>query len=315
MPTDIKHNETLTVRGVLDRAGRFRPRRCTSTTFVRRWPPPDSSELTIELLDRRGQVLLREPVRLRPRHGCDAGDLTEWNLTGYVALREDGELVALRRGDVELWRAEVREAPRFDVTLARSRASRERGATLSFRFSEPYEGAFLQVVYQWGERRHHVVALIEPRDTLDVDLASLPGGPRCRFVVQYSNGMRSAGAVTREFALEPLGPALTIVKPPARAVLLPGRPLELEGQVVHPEQPRGPRRGENLTWIVDEQFVGRGMIAGLDKLAAGRHRITLRYSPPEGEPAEVSRTVTVARAGEDVPADEWPEWDDWLGLL
>jgi hypothetical protein len=264
MPTDIRENETLAVHGVLDRAGRFRPRRCTSTTFVRRWPRPDTSDITVELLDRSGQLLLREPVRMRPRHGCDAGDVSEWNLTGYVALREDGEYVVLRRGEIELWRAEVREAPRLDVTLARARVSRERRATLSFRFSEPYEGAFLQVVYQWGERRHHVVALIEPRDTLDVDLATLPGGRSCRFVVQYSNGMRSAGAATREFALDPLGPALTIVKPATQAVLLPGQPLELEGQVVDPEQPRGPQRGESLSWIVDEQVIGRGMIAGLD---------------------------------------------------
>ncbi len=312
MPVDLKEGETLAIRGVLDRTDQFRPRRLTSTTYVRQWPQVESSDLSLELVDREDRVLLRERAQVRPRHGCEPGDAREWNVTAYIALRTDAASVVLRRGDMELWRAAIPSAPRLRVTLASKRVTREHGATLRFTFSPPGEDAFLQVIYQWGERRHLVVAVVPPTDALDVNLVDLPGGKRCRLVVQYSNGLRSAGDATPFFEVPPLGPSVTIVKPSRGTTLLYGQPLELEGQVVDPERPGGPRAAESLAWLVNENVVGRGMIAGVDRLDTGRHRVVLRYEPPGVEPVEAAVTVSVRRGAEGVPpADDWDDSAEW----
>jgi hypothetical protein len=57
---------------------------------------------------------------------------------------------------------------------------------------------------------------------------------------------------------------------------------------------------------------GRGMIAGVDRLAPGRHRVVLRYEPRGGVPVETAVNVTVERRDEGmVPADDWDDSAEW----
>ena len=308
MPTAPELQEYLVIRGLLDRAGHFRLRRCGSTRYVREWPTADSAEYQVELLDVEGHPLHREPACVVPESSCEPGEAKTSRLTAYIGHREDAAAILLRRGEIVLWHDQLRPAPTFSLSISRAAVTRERPVQLRCEYSEPGESAFIQVVYQWGERRFLVAAVVPPTRRLDLDLAAMPGGSECRFVVEYSNGQRSAVAATLAFSLPALGPTLQIVRPAPRSILEVGQPLSLEGQVVDPERPGGPRPAETLSWWLGDTLVGRGPIAGLDRLPEGRHRILLRYAGARTE--EKSVTVSV-RPGGQPPADQWQPWDEF----
>lgn len=304
---ETPRDEVLVIKGRLDRAGQFTPRRCGSTRHVRAWPSADSQDYRIELLDANGAVLHFEPVLLEPEIGCEPGEAKRWRVTAYITLREDAQSVVLRHGEIVVWRSPLPPAPSLEVSAPR-RVSREQPVPLRFAYSEPGAGAFLQVVYQWGERRFRAIYVGPPRELLEFNLAPLPGGQKCRFVVQYSNGLRSAANATSFFALPLRGPELRIVQPAPRTVLTPGQPLVLEGQVLDPERAGGPRPMEDLSWFVDGNLAGHGPVAGVDKPGPGRHRIALRYRNAGGV-AEIVTGVIVRDQANTVPADDWPEFD------
>jgi hypothetical protein len=308
MPTSERRTEVLTIRGLIDEAAQFTPGRCTSTFVVRRWPTRESTGYVIELLDAGDRPLHREPALVELDETCDPVENRRWRVTAYIGLRDDAVAVQLRHDDLVLWRREIPGPARVDVRIKRQRISREAPARLRIKYSEPADGAFLKVIYQWGERRFHVVDVVAPTEALEVRLNARPGGRACRFVVIYSNGLRAAAAATRTFSLDPLGPSLTILQPRPGTVLTLGQPLSLEGQVVDPERPGGARGRESLSWFVDGNPVGRGPVAGVERLPEGRHRVTLRYEAQQG--AEVFTQVTVRR-GSVMPADAWPPLDDW----
>jgi hypothetical protein len=308
MPKEAHRLEALSVHGVIDRAGRFIPGLCGSSFHVRRWPEATDDEYMIELLDREGHPVHRVPARVVPAINCDPSDPKYFRVTAYIGLRADAATVQLRRGDLVLWRREIPDAPSVDVRLEQRRPLRKQPARFRVRFSTPGEGAYMQVMYRWGERRFRSVDIVSPSESMEIDLRALPGGRACRFVVIYSNGLRSAVATSREFRMDPLGPSLTILHPRPRAVLTTGQPLILQGQVIDPERIGGARLQDQLIWIVDGAEVARGALTNVDRLAPGRHRVVLRYSHEPG--AEAAVVVTVRRAA--VPtADEWEPWDSW----
>jgi len=307
MATNRGSTEVLAIRGRIDEAGRFTPGRCTSTFFVRQWPPREPTGHVIELIDAGDRPVHREPALVELDQTCDPGEGRRWQLTAYIGLRDDAVAVQVRREELVLWRREISEPARVGVRMAAQRVTREAPVFLRVTYSEPGEGAFLKVIYKWGERRFHVVDVVAPTDSIEIAMDSRPGGRECRFVVIYSNGLRAAATATRTFPLNPLGPSLAILQPKPRTVLMVGQPLSLEGQVVDPERPGGARAQEGLSWWVDGRPVGRGPIAGVERLEEGRHRVTLRYDAGE---TEISSQVTVRR-GPAVAADAWPPFDDW----
>ena len=308
MPIRKSSVEVLAVRGELDEAGRFQPGRCASTFFVRQWPAGEGTGYAIELLDRSDRPIHRERAGVEPVQTCDVLEHRRWRVTAYIGLRDDAVTVQLRHDDLVLWRRVIPERAQVDVRLEGPRVSRRAPATLRVKHSEPGEGAFLKVIYQWRQRGFQVLDVLAPKERIQVRTAELPGGRACRFVVIYSNGLRAAAAATRNFPLDPIGPSLTIVRPQPGTVLTLGQPLSLEGQVVDPEGSGGAAARERLSWWVDGELVGRGPVAGVQRPGEGRHRVTLRYEGGDG--AEVSTSVYV-RAGRVPPADEWPPFDDW----
>ena len=212
----------------------------------------------------------------------------------------------LRRDDLVLWIAEIPPAPTLRVSAPRAKPVRDKRYELGLRYSEPGEGAYVSVVYKWGERRFRPIYIGPPAGQLKLDLRDAPGGERCRFVVEYSNGLRSAADATPEFALPRLGPSLVVAQPAGRDRVVADTPVVLEGHVDDPERPGGARPDDHLTWLVDGEEVGRGGIASVDGLSAGRHRVTLRYDAED--PIESSVNIRVVAA--DAPtARAWDEWD------
>jgi hypothetical protein len=311
MSNEQSANEVLIIRGIIDSAGRFTPRRCSSTYFVRTWPDTSGSDYVVELLDRSNQLLHRTYANVVKDQNCDLLESARFRLHAYIGLRDDAATVQLRKGELVLWRREIPAPPSLKLAISRGSISREQPITLQLKVSPPGDGAFVQIIYQWGGRSFHVVNTVAPRSAVTIDLHGRPGGSACRFVVIYSNGMRSAVAVTREFALKPLGPTLTIRQPNARAVLTAGQHLVLQGSVVDSERPGGAKQ-EDVTWWIDGNIVGRGLIGGVDRLMPGRHRVELRYQERDDLSAEV--TVTVKRSKVKT-ADEWETFDHWEAIL
>jgi hypothetical protein len=313
MPDLQRSNEVLVIRGTLDVAGRFEARRCGSTFFVRTWPRVENGNYVVELLDRSERPLHRVFAQVTKENSCDPLESERYRLTAYIGLGEDAALVQLRTGDLVLWRREIVAAPAIGVSLLGRGISRKQPAVLRLKLSPPGDGAWVQVIYQWGERRFHTIEIRDPASEIKVDLRRSPGGPACRFVVIYSNGIRSASTATRRYPLDPLGPTVTIWQPATRATLNAGQHLVLQGQAVDPERAGGVRN-EDLTWWLDGTLVGRGLIGGVDNLAPGRHRLELHYEGQEGaKSGKAEVTVTVLRS-EVVPADKWDPFDYWAGI-
>jgi hypothetical protein len=299
----MAEREVLLVRGYLDRAGQFTPGRSRSTTNVREWPVVESSDVVVELLDADDRTLHRELAAVTPVVDCAPGDARQFRLDAYIELRDDARTVQLRRGDLVLWRREIAEPAKLRVKLGRRKKDQ---IVLRSTFSAPGDDANMLVVYQWGEGRFQPVYVGPPEETLEIDLAEMPGGEDCRFAVTYSNGMRSASAATDTFAVARRGPTVSIARPEPEAKIVAGTPVILEGAVLDRERPGGPRPGEDVVWLVDGEQVGRGLIASVDRLAEGRHVVELVYAADPGAREQVEVTARAAR----VPAaDSWGDWD------
>ena len=301
-----KGNEVLVVRGYLDRAGRFTLRRSRSTTYVRQWPVVEKSDVVIELLDADGNVLHRELAEVKRDITCDPGASRRFRVMAYIELREGAETVRLRRdGELELWRAAIPPAPGLRVTLASRRIGADRKVRLRLRYSAAGHDAHLTLVYQWGDRRFRPIYVGPPAESMTLDLRDMPGGDACRVVASYSNGLRSAQAATPAFRVPKRGPAVAITSPERGFVHVAGTPLTLEASLRDDERPGGPVF-EALLWTVDGVEAGRGLVASVDGLFAGRHKVELTY---RAEPGASAALVVTSRATEVATAEAWEAWD------
>ena len=300
--------EVLVIRGKLDRAGRFTMLRSRSTPLVRQWPVVDDPALdvTVELLDRTGRVLHREQADVKADVDCRPGAPQSFRVIAHIELRPDAAFVRLMHDcDLQIWREAVPEAASLEVGFTRTRGSRDRPMELRFRYSPPGDAAHLTIVYQWGTGRFRPIYIGPPRPAISVNLRDLPGGEVCRFAVTYSNGLRSAHAATEPFRMPLLGPAVEIVRPGRQEAITARTPVILQGMVSDPERPGG-AKGDEVRWFVDELEVATGLLASVDGLSAGRHRVTMSY----GERPRVEAGVTVQVEEAAVPtANEWEEWD------
>ena len=301
-----KQREVLVVRGYLDRAGLFTLRRSRSTSYVRQWPVVEKSDVVIELLDADHRILHREPVQVTRDTTCEPGASLRFRVLAYIGLRPEAVIVRLRRGDIDIWHSGIPDAPWVRVRLPRKRIGEDRRIVLALEFSAPSEVAHLTVVYKWGPRQFRPVYIGPPRNEIELDLSDMPGGDACQVVVSYSNGLRSEQAATEPFRVPARAPVAAIHKPGSRDVIGAGTPVILEGSVRDDQRAGGPDY-EALVWLVDEREVGRGLIASIDGLEAGRHKLMLQYRADPG--ASAAHTITVRPGNEAPSANEWQEWD------
>jgi hypothetical protein len=307
---------------------------------VREWPEPsqrDHGDVVGETVSSDGEVLRSEAASVVHEEVCAPGEPT-WRVRVYVPLDERAVEVRLRRGERVLWSARIPERPEVRVRL---RAAPVRGAakeherpprrtrpddesTPGFPGGEPAildieasdatdpELAFLTVVHRWGERRFSTVYIGPVERRLAISADRLPGGDACELLVIYSNGLRSATARTETFAVDPIGPVLTIVRPQTGAAFTEGMPIPLEGVVVDPENPSVATKGSTTTWLVDGEVVGTGLITSVDPLPAGSHVVELVYGSrsTETEAARASARVRVTRSEATLP-DAWEQIDPY----
>lgn len=345
--------EYLLIRGRLDRADDFTPRRCASTSFVQHWPHAEHSDIFVDTVSHEGDVVRSMAALVEREQVCAPGGAT-WRVRAYVPLDEPATGVQLRRGTRVLWETRIPDAPEVHAALeARpSRGSRPKRATgrgrpqkpkaeddatpgfpgggpavLSIEMSDPAEPdlAHVTIVHRWSERGFRTVYIGPPARTIEIPADRLPGGRECRLIVIYSNGFRSATAATEPFELEPIGPVIRITSPEAGARIPEGTPVALEGVVEDPEQPSGPLSKERLAWSVDGNDAGTGPLTSIDPLERGQYTIKLSYrgyddhpTVRDGDseaPASSSATVRITVAEADaVPANAWPDPDPFAEL-
>jgi hypothetical protein len=296
--------EILVIRGVVDAAGQFCPRRCYSTHHVRQWPE-SSYGWAIELLDGDDKVINRGVVSIHPMETCELKAALESRVRACIALRHDAASVRLRHGDLLLWSRAITPVPAFTLKLSAPGPTRARAATLTMRFPE-HADAYIRVIYEWKPSKFQEVYSGPPRKLLRVPVASLPGGTRCRFVVLFCDGLRATGKSTTRFAVPPARPSVRIVSPTPNARLMPGEPLTLEAEVVDPEAP-GRVAGTALSWFLDNTPIGSGHVAGLLNPPPGTHVVRLVYRSAKNVIATVTFTVRRWQKGMPVPADAWSE--------
>ena len=349
----MSDREYLLIRGRLNRADDFTPRRCGSTSFVQRWPNVEGSDVFVECVSLDGNVLRSEPALVESELVCAPGEQT-WRVRAYVALDAEAASVRLRRGERVLWEMRIPERPEVRVALEappvrgsgsdpvskRKRAGRPKpadGATPGFpggrpavlvlETSEPAapDLAHVTVVHRWGERSFRTVYVGPAERTIEISPDRLPGGRECRMIVIYSNGVRSATAATDPFELEPIGPVVRIIRPEDGAELPVGRPVGLEGTVQHPEHPSGPLQDQRLIWTVDEREVASGPMTSVDPLKPGEHVIGLSYrfgkdgsETPRGDTdardLRNARVRIVVHETAAAAADAWPTWSPFTGI-
>lgn len=316
------NQEYLVIRGRLDRAGGFTPRRCTSTTHVNAWPQGTSAEdivclgagpgeVVVETVADDGEVLQREVAQVSAEEPGEIGDRQSFRVLAYIGLQPRAAEVRLRREDRVIWEMWVPGAPTVEVRLERlpERGGRTpRPAELGLTFSPQADEtlAFVTVVYRWGERGFRTVHVGPVRTSIEIPVDGLPGGTDCRFLVTYSNGLRSASASTGSFTWEPLGPAVTVVRPIGGERVVAGVPLVLEGFAEDPEHPGDSVDAARLVWRIDDKEVAAGAVTSIDLLEPGRHEVSLVY---RGR-VEARETVAVWVRKPQVPtADQWEAWD------
>jgi hypothetical protein len=294
--------EFLVVHGFLDNGFNFVPWLFYSQPVPLSLPETNATYRLV-LFDKEGQVLNRATVSALNER-CDSLDPLTYVIKGSIALRPHAAQVKLFNEDIVLWQSPVRDAPTLEIVEFKPPENRKVPAQLTLRHSQVFEGAFYNVIYEWAERQSRLISCIAPKATLNLDLANLPGGEKCRVWVQFSNGLRSVQASTDFFEMSLLGPKLRIVSPQEGATLLPGQPLMMQGQVVDAELPGGANSDADLTWWLEEQSTGAGSSACLFAPAAGEHVVRLRY---ESKSAEVSVKISVKQwePGMPVPAAQW----------
>jgi hypothetical protein len=348
----MPEREYLLIRGRLNRADDFTPRRCGSTAFIHHWPRAEGSDVFVDTISRDGTVLRSEPALIESERVCAPGEET-WRVRAYVALDAEAAEVRLRRGGRVLWEIRIPDPPEVRVALesvpvrgfgAKPSSDRRRGANsdsedeatsgfpggkpavLALDTSEAAEPdlAYVTVVHQWGDGRFRTVHIGPAERTLEIAADQLPGGRECRLIVIYSNGIRSATAATDSFRLEAIGPVLSITRPGDGAQIPEGTPLTLEGLVQDPERPATPREAERLVWTVDGREVGSGPVASVDPLEAGEHTVGLSYrsmdedalthrdADSRGSSGTMVRIVVAEATA--VPANAWPDRDPFADL-
>lgn len=303
--------EFLVIRGQLDRAGRFKPRRCRSTPNVRSWPIVKESTVRVELINDSGQVLHSEPAEVAPYIDCRPGDAQNFRIAAYIEMRSDADLVQLVKGDLTLWAYKIPPRPSLKITLS-SRDQKSKQVQLKLKYSDAGEGAFVTVVYKWGPTQFRTVYIGPPESTLSFERADLPGGERCLFAGTYSNGLRSAQDATDVFTMPRHGAVVSILQPTSKDEIAAGTPVIFRASVFDPER-SGAIRGEtDLYWQVDGDTVADGLIASVDGLGEGSHEVAAVY---RSEPETRSVVRVRVRAAKLPHARDWRDWDPIDGDL
>lgn len=290
------------VAGRLQASGEFQPEIGWETELKADRPRPDP-DYRLDLVDGDGAVLAEGGVEVRaPICGGEGGVVTAFRIVGYVPVHQGGRDVVLRRGDQELYRAEL--APERPV-VARVEVSVEDDGNVVVRWEAVHDRPLrYRLLLVDGAR--HAIPITDHLVQSEVSLSAgeLCGGRGCSVAVVATDGLRSGVRKSDPFDLLERPPSVEITSPADGQLVLPDHPVTLLGRGLDHLSAELPQ--ERLVWSVDGQAVGRGHSPGVaGPFEPGEHLIELAYRDGEG--------VMRAEARVGVP-ERSPEQKAWLAV-
>lgn len=204
-----KSTEVLIFRGILRDGLKFIPVGCHSTYVTRPAKIPTRGDYYLALYDAEKRLLSREPVAVAEPSVCanvsPGGSIVE----GRMPLWANGKELRFLKGDTLILSVPLGDPPQLTLKWNEKKVDRRKKYPLTLQFSTPASDAYIKILYQWGKSRYLTAALTRPMKKLELEFGRLPGGDECRLIVSYSNGMRTAVAVSDAFSVPLLPPTAT----------------------------------------------------------------------------------------------------------
>jgi hypothetical protein len=253
-----------------------------------------SPHTTLQLLDGSGDRLFEAPAMIHTPTICHEFEPAHHRLFGQLPMLAEAATLLIQRDGREIYRRHIGTPPRLSVTWPKQRLRRGKRHTLELKLSKPDDPqeALLILAIHWGTKSHRIIGVCEPSEKLSFDPADFPGDKHTRLCVTYQTGFRATTRFSPRYAMTPLPPRLSMLKPREGATLIAGAPVSLVGEV---DDPQGDRSlASALRWLVDGKAVGRGPMALLSDLGVGKHTLALTI---EGRKRPtVERRLTVVEA-------------------
>jgi hypothetical protein len=277
------------------------------------------------LLDADGCVLVGVAPEVRA-NGCGAAtDPHSWRVRGVLPLRPDAAAYELRRGDACLYRTAIAaQPPVLGASYAHPNAN---GVVLHWQPCRPPEprccepaappaaphcepthggpafGMTYSVVAAMASGRRITVARGLCGTAFAVDVSTLPVPGKGMLHVVASDGVRSTELPLAPIDVPERAPTLHILSPAEGARVVFGQALSVLGCCL--DMGGSPCAAEHAVWALDgEAFATGSMIAALDGLRSGAHRLTLAHERPGADRVACAVTFPV-----DEPHADYGLWE------
>ena len=279
----------------------------------------------IVLVDADGRVLLGVAPEVRANACTGATDPHSWRVRGVLPLHPDGVAYELRRGDARLYRAAIATQP--PVLVAPYAHPCDNGVALHWQPCQPPEprcgepaappcapgcepacggaapGMTYGVVAAMASGRRITVARGLCGTAFAVDFSRLPVSGKGVLHLVASDGVRSTELPVAPIDVPERAPTLHILSPADGARLVFGQALSVLGCCL--DMRGNPCAAEHAVWALDSEVFATGsLVAALDGLRSGAHRLTLAHAPSDADRVEMTVTFTV-----DEPHADYGPWE------
>jgi hypothetical protein len=306
----------LHMRGTLAENMVYRPRPGHESSRPGRRVEGDSAYQLV-LLDSEGRTLLKVAPQVNPSGCGNAYDPLRYRVRGVLPLHPNGVAYELRRGELLLYRTAIPVAP---PTLVAPRTHKSaNGVTINWQHCELAPQELPPCVertptppdntwFSTPRVTYSVVAAMESgrRITVargltalahSVDLSVMPVHGKGTLYLVASDGIRSSEVEAGSIEVPQRPPSIHILSPDADAripygqvVSVLGCCLDMGGQPVSPER---------TAWSIDgERFAAGTVVAAVENLTPGRHRLTLALEDENGQRVETGLTFSVEEPDE-----------------
>lgn len=280
------------------------------------------------LLDREERVLLNVAPQVISRGCGSVDDPRRYRVRGVLPLHPDGAAYELRRGEVRLYRAAIPPAP----PAAPAPRYRSYGSQVTLEW-EPYEQPeniygdtsprgtvpggdapgtsarriTYSVVAAMESGRRITIARGLTEATHKVDLSSVPAHGKGTLYLVASDGVRSSEVEAASIDVAERAPTVHILVPAPDSRLPFGQTVSVLGCCF--DMGGSPCSPEHAVWFLDgERFAAGALVAALDGLNPGSHRLTLAYDAGDMGVVETSAALEIEE-----PDEDYRQWEALIG--
>ena len=267
------------------------------TAWVFERPIAGDGTYVVDLLDGDGEVVTRvsPEIEFRPPEDPLGAGLYLADVLTYAAMRPSVRTLVFRRltpNVVEIFRADVAATPPVIEELVV-----DGGDTSDFqlKWTTRHDRPVTSTLFYWPDQRRPLLLTSGLRENAFAVAPSRLPGPKGRFAVCASDGLRAGVAVSR--TVEGLSTAIRIriVTPVAGSVLPADQPVDAIARV---EDVSGAASAaSDVEWRVDGRAVGRGTMTTI-ALEPGDHELEATSLPDAGPIAGDVVRLTVAERNE-----------------